>query len=131
MCANSPIAVQRTVRYQRERRSEEFGARLRDGRGGGELPAIGARARHGAEQAVQMPRDGVQPRALAPVRVRYRGSAPPRPPSARRKRRGFAEQQRIDGNQPPRLLIGGTAHHDAVDMVADARAPLRRRRCRH
>src|ERR1700733_2337079 len=27
----------------------------------------------------------------------------------------FAENKRIDGDEPPRLLIGGAAHHHAVD----------------
>ena len=34
----------------------------------------------------------------------------------RSERRGLAEQQRIGGQQPPGLLIGGAAHHDAVDV---------------
>ena len=34
----------------------------------------------------------------------------------RRKRRRLAKEQRIDVQQPPRLLIGGPAHHHAVHM---------------
>ncbi len=34
----------------------------------------------------------------------------------RGKARVLAEHQRIDRDQPPRLLIGGAAHHHAVDM---------------
>ena len=34
----------------------------------------------------------------------------------RGERRRLAEQHRIDRQQPPRLLIGGAAHHDAVDV---------------
>ena len=30
-------------------------------------------------------------------------------------RRRLAENQRIDGDQPPWFLIGGAAHHHAVD----------------
>ena len=89
---------------------------MRDGRGVGEMPAERARARHGAEQAVQMPRDGVQPRALRQFALdigheRHRGRL------RRGKAGGFAKDQRIDGEEPPRLLIGGAAHHHAVDMV--------------
>ena len=36
---------------------------------------------------------------------------------------GFAEDQRIDGDEPPRLLIGSAAHHHAIDM-------LQMRKCR-
>src|ERR1700730_12743207 len=58
-----PARVQTMVRDKRERRGEVFSAGLRRCRCAGEVPAVSARAGHGAEQAVQMPRDGVQPRA--------------------------------------------------------------------
>src|SRR5580700_9040241 len=58
-----PIPVQDPVRDKRDCRGEEFGAGLRRSRSTGEMPAVSTRAGHGAEQAVQMSRDGVQPRA--------------------------------------------------------------------
>jgi len=36
---------------------------------------------------------------------------------------------RIDFKQPPRLLIGGAAHHDAVDVLKMARRVRDRSRC--
>src|SRR5580704_4498612 len=58
-----PARVQIMVRDKRERRGEEFSAGLRRCRGTGEMPAVSACTGHCAEQAVQMPGDGVQPRA--------------------------------------------------------------------
>src|SRR5580704_16159532 len=44
-----PVSVQDLVGNKRERRGKEFGAGLRGSRGAGEMPAVSARARHGAE----------------------------------------------------------------------------------
>ena len=88
---------------------------MRRGGGAGKMPAERARAGHGAEQAVQMPRDAVQPRALRQFALDI-GHQRRRGRFRRGEAGGFAEDQRIDGDKPPRLLIGGAAHHDAVDM---------------
>src|SRR5580704_1624784 len=111
-----PARVQIVVRDKRERRSEEFGAGLRRSRGAGEVPAVSARAGHRAEQAVQMPRDGVQPRAVCDFTYDIRGE---RGSGLFRRveRSVLTEHQRIDSDQPPRLLIGGAPHHDAVDVL--------------
>ena len=50
------------VRHQAQRREQKLGASIRR-RGAGKMAAEGACARHGAEQAVEVPGDGVQPRA--------------------------------------------------------------------
>src|SRR3984885_1461565 len=109
-----PVRVQGLVRNKRERRGKEFGAGLRGSRGAGEMPAVSARAGHRVEQAVQMSRDGVQPRAACDFTFDIRGER-----SGglfrRAERSVLAEHQRIDRDQPPRLLIGGAAHHDAID----------------
>ena len=69
-----------------------------------------------AEQAEHMPRDRVQPRALRQFALDIGKKRLERAALADGERRGLAEQQRIDRQQPPRLLIGGAAHHHAVDM---------------
>src|ERR1700733_7373778 len=79
------------------------------------MTAKGARARHGAEQAVQVPRDAMQARALRqlPLDMRNeRGGGFFR----RMKACRFAEDQRIDRDKTPWLLISGTAQHHAIDM---------------
>src|ERR1700682_1172343 len=86
------------------------------------MAAVSARTGHGAEQAVQMSRDGVQPRAILDFTFdirRERGSSLFR----RTERSVVTEHQRIDRDQPPWLLIGRTAHHDAVDVLK-MREPL-------
>ena len=82
---------------------------------GREMPAEGARARHAVEQAEHMARDGMQPRAARKLALDV-GDERLRRVLRRGERRGLAEEQRIDGEQPPRLLIGGAAHHHAVDV---------------
>ena len=68
------------------------------------------------EQAEHMTRHGVEPRALREFALdvgnerRDRGFAGI-------ERRARAKDQRIDLQQPPRLLIGGAPHHDAIDML--------------
>src|SRR5580704_2220605 len=111
-----PVAVQDLVRNERERCGEEFGAGLRGSRGAGEMPAVSARTGHGAEQTVQMSRDGVQPRAVRDFTFDIRGE---RGSGLFRRveRSVLTEHQRIDRDQPPRLLIGGAPHHDAVDVL--------------
>src|SRR5688500_17920575 len=73
------------------------------------------RARYGVKQAVQVPRDGMQPDAARARRLDIgkqrlhdvlHGGA-----WLRR-----IEEQRVDREQAPRLLIRGAAHHDTVDM---------------
>src|ERR1700728_1698135 len=63
-----------------------------------------------------MPGDGVQPRTLRKFALdighQRRGSV-----SWRRKTRLLAEEKGIDGEEPPGLLIGGTAHHDTVQAI--------------
>ena len=61
-----------TVEDQSERLGKKLGAGMRHCRRVGELAAIGARTRHGAEQAVQVTGDRVQPRALAQAHAGYR-----------------------------------------------------------
>src|SRR3984957_16343318 len=111
-----PIPVQDLVRDKRERGGEEFGAGLRRRRSAGEMPPVSARPGHGAEQAVEMSGDGVQPCALRQLAFdigHERGGGLFR----RDERRRLSEHQRIDRDQPPRLLIGGAAHHDAVEVL--------------
>ena len=79
------------------------------------MSAEGPRTRHGAEQAVQMARDRMQPHASAQLALDVwdeRGCGFLR----RGERRVLTKQSRIDGEQPPGLLIGGAAHHHAIDM---------------
>ncbi len=59
--------------------------------------------------------DRVQPRALRKLTLDIRNERR-RGVFRRSERRRLAENLRIDRDQPPRLLIGGAAHHDAVDM---------------
>src|ERR1700681_3646854 len=86
------------------------------------MPPISARSGHGTEQTVQMPRDGMQPRAARnfafDIRSERSGGL-----FRRMERSVLAEHQRIDRDQPPRLLIGGAPHHDAVDVL-QVREPL-------
>src|SRR5208283_4195892 len=58
------LPFQGAVRHQRQRGAKKFGAGVRRRRGTGEMPAESTRPRHGAEQAMQMPDDGVEPRTL-------------------------------------------------------------------
>src|SRR5579864_9667427 len=111
-----PVPVQALVCDKRERRSEEFGAGVPGSRGAGKMPAEGARTGHRVEQAVQMPRDGVQFCAGGDFALDIRGERGGRL-FRRGKARVLTEHLRIDREQPPRLLIGGAAHHDAIDVV--------------
>ena len=58
------FAVRRTVRDQLERRHQNLGTCARISRRAGETAAECARPRNSAEQAMQMARDGMQPRSL-------------------------------------------------------------------
>ena len=60
--------------------------------------------------------DGIQPHAVRQftLDVRHHGE---RRLLQRRERRGLAEQHGIDRQQAPRLLIGGAAHHHAVERA--------------
>ena len=83
--------------------------------GDGELAAERACARHGAEQAMQMPGDGVQ------VRSRCKLACDVSLERRRRLMRGgagslVAERLRIDGEQSPWFLIRSTTQHHAVDV---------------
>src|ERR1700733_10037471 len=108
--------VQRLIGDQRERRCEVFGPCMRHGGGAGKMPAECARAGDGAEQTVQMPCDAVQPRAPRQFAVDIRHQRR-RGRLRRGETGGFAEDQWIDGNEPPRLLIGSAAHHRTIDML--------------
>ena len=112
MCAKSA----RAVHHQRQRISHDRRAGAGLDRLGRQMPAEGARARHRAEQAEQVARDGMQPRAARQLALDI-GDERQRGLFRRRERRRLAEQQRIDRQQPPRLLIGGAAHHHAVDVL--------------
>ena len=59
--------------------------------------------------------DRMQPRALGQFALDI-GDERQRRLFRRGERRRLAEQQRIDGQKPPRLLIGGASHHHAVDV---------------
>src|SRR5580704_9266082 len=111
-----PVRVQTLIRDKRERRGEEFGAGLRGSRSTGEMPAVSARAGHRVEQAVQMSRDGVQPRAVRQLAFDIRGERGGGL-FRRTERSLLTEHQWVDRDQPPRLLIGGAAHHDAIDVL--------------
>ena len=80
------------------------------------MPAEGARARHRVEEAEHVAGDGVKPRAARafPLDIGEQG----RERVLRgRERRRRAEQQRVDGEKPPRLAVGRPPHHDAVDAT--------------
>ena len=79
-----------------------------------QMPTERACAGDAAEQAEDVPRDRVQSHA-AFERALDIGSERFGRRLRRREARGLAEQHRIDGQQPPRLLIGGAPHHHAVD----------------
>ena len=116
MCAKSAALSRTPSATNASAASEVFGIRMRRARRTGKMTPESARAGHGVKQAMQMPGDGVKPRAVGDFardirRQRRRGLL------RSRKRRRFAEHQWIDGQKPPRLLIGGTPHHHAVDMV--------------
>src|SRR3984885_15529278 len=100
------IGLQRHIRNKRQRGGEKVGASLRRRGGAGERAAERACPRHGAEQAVQMPRNGMRARALRKLALDI-GDQRRRGVLRRGKARGLAEHQRIDRDQPPRLLIGG------------------------
>ena len=53
-----------TVQYVRQCFHQDRGGSIRPHAFGSEMAAEGARARHGAEQAEHVPRDGVQAHAL-------------------------------------------------------------------
>ena len=119
MCANSARAS--ITMAERLAQDRNAGAGLDGLRR--EMPAEGARAGHGVEQAEHVARDGMQPRAARELALDIGDEALRSRPCARRERRGLAEHQRIDREQPPRLLIGGAAHHHAVDVLEMRRAP--------
>src|SRR4051812_13333445 len=98
------------VQHQRERVLEH--ARIRAGfhRLGRKIPAEGARAGHRAEQAEHVPRDAGELHALRRLALDIRDQRA-RGVFRGCKRRGLAEDERIDGEQPPRLLVSGATHH--------------------
>ena len=59
--------------------------------------------------------DGMQPHALRQFALDI-GNEGLRRLLGAAERGLLAEQQRVDVEQPPRLLIGGAAHHDAIDL---------------
>ena len=81
----------------------------------GEITAECARAGHAVKRADEMPRDRMQPRAKAKLAfdIRHHGL---KCVLHRGERGCLAEQFGIDVEQTPRLLIGGAAQHDAIDM---------------
>src|SRR5580658_1476489 len=62
-----------------------------------------------------MPRDGMKPRTLRQLALDIRNQSRRRL-FWRRKGSVLAKEHRIDGNEPPGLLIGGAPDHDAVHM---------------
>src|SRR6185312_2674738 len=101
------------VQHQRQRISHDGGPGARLDRFRRQMAPEGARARHRAEQPKHVPRDAAQPNAGRRLALDVRDE----------RERGFfrrcewrvrAEELWIDRKEPPRLLIGGTAHHDAV-----------------
>src|ERR1700683_2002774 len=79
------------------------------------MSAEGARAGDATEQAMQVACDSMKPRSLSkfPLDVRdqrHRGIL------GRGEAGRFIEEKRIDRKEPPWLLIGGAAHHDAVHV---------------
>src|SRR5208282_2558373 len=84
------------VRDETDRFDQKFGAGMRRRRGTSEMPAESTRPRHGAEQAMQMPGDGVEPPALLEL-ARDIGKQRRRGLFRRSKARGFGKEQRIDG----------------------------------
>ncbi len=104
------------VHNERERIAQDCYAGIGFDRVNGDMPPEGACPRHAMEQPEHMPRHPMQPGALRQLtldirEIRFEGLL--------RIGEGLvpAEQHRIRRKQPPRLLIGGTAHHDAVDMI--------------
>src|SRR5262245_14353674 len=83
------------------------------------MPAEGARARHTTAQPEHMARDRMQPhpaRELALDIGNERSGGGPGSGLGIGSRRSLTEQLRIDSQQPPRFLIGGTPHHHPVEM---------------
>ncbi len=80
-----------------------------------QMPPVGARPRHALKQAVQMARDRVQAKAAGKFALDVGHERERRGPR-RWARRGLAEQQRIDGEQPPRFLVRGAAQHHPVEV---------------
>jgi hypothetical protein len=81
------------------------------------MPAKGARARDPAEQAEHVASHCVEPRAACKFALDIGDQGLGRG-LRRRKARRLIEQHRVDGQKPPRLLIGGPPHHNAIEPRA-------------
>jgi len=79
------------------------------------MAAEGTRARDTAEQAKDVSRDRMQPRAAGKLSLEIGDQRLSRFPWGCNAG-GLAEQQGIDLQETPRLLIGGAPHHDAIEM---------------
>ena len=79
------------------------------------MAAEGTRARDTAEQSKDVPRDGMQPRAAGKLALEIGDQRLGRFPRGG-EAGGLAEQQWIDLQETPRLLIGGAPHHDAIEV---------------
>src|SRR6516225_5381553 len=78
------------------------------------MAAKGARPGYATEQAQHVPGHGVEPRAARKFALDIRDEGLSR--SLRRcKKRRLAEQHRIDGQQTPRVLVGGASHHHPIE----------------
>ena len=80
------------------------------------MAAERARSGHGMERANEVSGDRVQPGAGCKF-ARDIGHHRLEHILHRRLRRCFAENLGINGEQPPRLLVGGAPEHHAVDMA--------------
>src|SRR4051794_14958792 len=80
------------------------------------MAAERAGAGHATEQPEHMARDGVEPGASFELFLNV-GQHRLRHGLGRGEWRWLAEQQRIDFQEAPWLLVGGAAHHHTVDVI--------------
>ena len=78
------------------------------------MAAKGARPGYATEQAQHVPGHGVEPRAARKFALDMGDKGLGRR-LRRCKGRRLAEQHGIDGQQTPRVLIGGASHHHAIE----------------
>jgi len=124
-----PAAVQNAVRDQCKRGTKVFGVCMRRARRTREMPPIRARAGHGVEQAVQMPRDGMKPRALCDFALDIGASAAAASfADAKRAASRTQADRRPEAATVPDKRRGPSSHRR---RVADASARPRRSRHRH
>ena len=116
MCANSPTLSSGRSAINASAAARYSAFACWTACGASEMPAERAGARHGTEQTVQMPRDGVQSRTLRQFAFDV-GHERHRRCLRRGEAGGFAKDQRIDGDEPPWFLVGRAAHHHAIDTL--------------